>query len=72
VRTITLEFLATMPYIKMEVVNQYIDNTSLNELTLSDLLAVHLLPLVSYFEIEMNYWYTTLLIKYLKFMEWRF
>jgi hypothetical protein len=31
VRTITLEFLATMPYIKMEVVNQYIDNTSLNE-----------------------------------------
>ena len=24
VRTITLEFLATMPYIKMEVVNQYI------------------------------------------------
>ena len=31
VRTITLELLTTMPYIKMEVVNQYIDNTSLNE-----------------------------------------
>jgi hypothetical protein len=31
VRTITLELLATMPYIKMEVVNQYIDYTLLNE-----------------------------------------
>ena len=31
VRTITLELLATIHYIKMEVVNQYIDNTSLNE-----------------------------------------
>ena len=31
VRTITLELLATMHYIQMEVVNQYIDNTSLNE-----------------------------------------
>ena len=31
VRTITLELLATIHYIKMEVVNQYINNTSLNE-----------------------------------------
>jgi len=31
VRTITPELLATIPYIKMEVVNQYIDYTSLNE-----------------------------------------
>ena len=31
VRTITLELLATMPYIQIEVVNQYIDYTLLNE-----------------------------------------
>ena len=31
VRTITLELLAPMPYIKMEVVNKYIDYTLLNE-----------------------------------------
>jgi predicted DNA-binding helix-hairpin-helix protein len=31
VRTITPELLATIPYIKMEVLNQYIDYTSLNE-----------------------------------------
>jgi hypothetical protein len=31
VRTITLELLATMLYITMEVVNQYIDYTLLNE-----------------------------------------
>jgi hypothetical protein len=31
VRAITPELLATIPYIKMEVVNQYIDYTSLNE-----------------------------------------
>ena len=31
VRTITPELLATILYIKMEVVNQYIDYTSLNE-----------------------------------------
>jgi hypothetical protein len=31
VRMITPELLATIPYIKMEVANQYIDYTSLNE-----------------------------------------
>jgi hypothetical protein len=36
VRTITPELLATIPYIKMEVVNQYIDYTSLDEFAFED------------------------------------
>ena len=36
VRTITPELLATIPYIKMEVVNQYIDYTSLDEFEFED------------------------------------
>ena len=34
--TITPELLATIPYIKMEVVNQYIDYTSLDEFVFED------------------------------------
>ena len=36
VRSITPELLATIPYIKMEVVNQYIDYTSLDEFEFED------------------------------------
>ena len=36
VRTITPELLATIPYIKMEVVNQYIDYTSIDEFEFED------------------------------------
>ena len=36
VRTITSELLTTIPYIKMEVVNQYIDYASLDEFEFED------------------------------------